>query len=101
MDRKRRRKNTLYVSERHIRRFAAQEADIFCNSECHEIMSHDLNNKCTILVANDYTTKPTVTDIKHKMEIEYNENNETFVQNDDLYKICSDYPTWQICKTIL
>jgi len=100
MDRKRRRKNTLYMSERHIRRLA-QEADIFCNSECHEIMSHDLNNKCTTLVANDYIMKPIITDIKHKIEIEYNENNETFVQNDDLYKICSDYLTWQICKTIL
>jgi len=40
MDRKRRRKDTLYMSERHIRRLAAQEADIFCNSECHEIIKY-------------------------------------------------------------
>jgi len=103
MDRKRRRKDTLYMSERHIRRLAAQEADIFYNSECHEIMSHDPNNKCTTLVANDYIMKSTITDIKHKMEIEY-ENNETFVQNDDdMFRLSDmadlqDYPIKISCN---
>jgi len=103
MDRKRRRKDTLYMSERHIRRLAAQEADIFYNSS-HEIMSHDVNNKCTTLITNDYTMKPTTTDIKHKMEIEYNENNETFVQNDnDTFRLSDmadlqDYPVNISCN---
>jgi len=91
------------MSERHIRRLAAQEADIFYNSS-HEIMSHDVNNKCTTLITNDYTMKPTTTNIKHKMEIEYNENNETFVQNDDdMFRLSDmadlqDYPVNISCN---
>jgi len=59
-------------------------------------MSHDLNNKCTTLFANDYTMKPTITDIEHEIKIEFNGNNETFVQNDDIFRL-SDMMDLQNC----
>lgn len=105
MDRKRQRKDTALVSKRHIRRLAAQESDVI-NIFGRRTMLHDnINNNISDNINenrnvsdNDCTMNNEIMDIERgiDIDIEYNENNEIFVQNENdntlgQFECMSDY----------
>ncbi|XP_067216038.1 uncharacterized protein [Linepithema humile] len=80
MDRKRQRKDMLYISKRQFRRLIAQETNIICNSLLYGTSHDNMNNKCATIIDN-CPVNSKIIHIEHNTE--HNEHNDKYFQNEN------------------